>query len=728
MSFKTDTFLSHPDKLYTTHISNMLDETDTPLIKGIKLYHDIAKLKNNFQLYIREPQKNIKGKNHSLLSAYLFLLNFDFKPLEMLFGFFAITSHHSSLENFMSLKEPNRYLGEYFENSKELEYMDEVIQNAKTLPFYTDIKGSIDKLIKSAKKYKLFLMKKEFMGEGFGYEDFINFKSIYSALIYSDKYEAIFSIPKETNKSFEIKVLTEYINTLPKNQKRAKFREFVLSNFNENEKLFTLTAPTGYGKTLTSLEFALRFQKPKIIYALPFTSIIDQTYEIFNDIFKNEDINIFKIHHKTTIDEDVDIDRYSKVKFLLNSFSGEINITTLYQLIFTLFGNSNKDNVKFNQLKNTVVIIDEAQALPYSFRQDFIRLCKIISQKFDTIFIFMSATMPVVKDFKEISNLEYFKHQNRYKLKWLPLENKDESLKEKIKEYLGKKHTLCVVNTIKKSEELYLYFKDKTTTYCLNSYMCDIDKQTTIKKIKKAIKEDKEKILLISTQTIEAGVDLDFEVGFREISPISSIIQTAGRVNRNFGKTQATLYIFEDISGYSDKIYGDLQLISKSLFELLKNKEFEEKDILELSKLYFQKIHNQLEKEFLEDEMKKLAFFDINRAIEEQMRDDFAKELLVIEPKEGFIQQMQEEIFLLQNTKDIDKFTQRDRVEKIVKNLLKYAINVSKNDMLHLQTRPNKIKALPHILYLPYGNLDYDNRYGLKKHTQDVVEEKDLFD
>ena len=726
-----DTFFSHPNKLYTTHITNMLDSLDTPSIRGVKLYHDIAKLKNNFQLYIREPQKNIKGKNHSLLSAYLFLVNFDFKPLEMLFGFFAISSHHNNLENFMSLKEPNRYLGEYFENSKELEYIEEVIQHAKTLSFYPNIRGNIKDLVKSAKRYRHYLMKKEFIEDGFSYEDFIEFKSIYSALIYSDKYEAIFNITKEQNKKINSQVVTNYINNLPKIEKRAKFREFVLSNFNKNKRLFTLTAPTGYGKTLTSLEFALKFKKQKIIYALPFTSIIDQTYEIFSEIFKNEDINIFKIHHKTTIDEDIDEDRYSKVKFLLNSFSGEINIATLYQLIFTFFGNNNKDNVKFNQLKNSVVIIDEAQALPYTFRQDFIKLCKIISQKLDTIFIFMSATMPVVKDFKELSNLEFFKNQNRYKLKWLPLENKDESLKEKIKEYLGKRHTLCVANTIKKAQELYLYFKNKNTTYCLNSYMCDIDKQATIKKIKEAIKEDKEKILLISTQTIEAGVDLDFEVGFREISPISSIIQTAGRVNRNFGKTQATLYIFEDISGYSDKIYGDLQLISKSLFELLKNKEFEEKDILELSRLYFQKIHNQLEKELLEEEMEKLAFFDINRTIKEQMRDDFEKELLVIEPKDGFIQQLQEEIYLLQNSKAIDKFAKIDRVEKVVKKMLKYAINVSKNDLMHLQTRPNKIKGLTNILYLPYGNIDYDRAYGLKKYTQSNKEEiqiKDFFD
>ena len=724
------TFLSHPNKPYTKHISNMLDSSDTSLIKAVKLYHDIAKLKNNFQLFIREPQKNIKGKNHSLLSAYLFLQNFDFTSLEMLFGFFAIASHHKNLENFMQIKEPNKYLGDYFENSKELEYMDEVVNHAKTLSVYPNIKGSIDDLIKSAKKYKFFLMQKEFMGEPFEYKDFIEFKSIYSSLIYSDKYEAIFNIPKENNKNFNPNIVTDYINTLAKNEKRAKFREFVLSNFDAKERLFTLTAPTGYGKTLTSLEFALKFQKPKIIYALPFTSIIDQTYEVFNNILKNEDINIFKIHHKTTIDEEMDEDRYSKIKFLLNSFSGEINITTLYQLIFTLFGNSNKDNVKFNQLKNSVIIIDEAQALPYSFRQDFIKLCKIISQKFDTVFLFMSATMPVVKDFKEISNLTYFKNQNRYKLKWLPLENKDDSLKEKIEEFLDKKHTLCVVNTIKKAEELYLYFENKTTTYCLNGYMCDIDKQATIKEIKEAIKKDDKKILLISTQTIEAGVDLDFEVGFREVSPISSIIQTAGRVNRNFGKTQATLYIFEDISGYSDKIYGDLQLISKSLFEILQNNQVEEKDILELSRLYFQKIYNQLEKELLKEEIKELAFFDINKIIQEQMKDDFTKELLIVEPNEDYIQNIQKEIFNLQSAKNSeDKFSTIDELEKVVKNLLKYAINISKNDMLNLKTRPNKIKALHNILYLPFGNIDYDKKYGLKKYNkEEEVQAEDLFD
>ena len=80
------------------------------------------------------------------------------------------------------------------------------------------------------------------------------------------------------------------------------------------------------------------------------------------------------------IDESTPQDRYSKVKFLMDSFSGDINVTTLYQFIFALFGNKNKDSVKFNRLKNSVIIIDEAQAVPYKFRADFMKLCEMMAE------------------------------------------------------------------------------------------------------------------------------------------------------------------------------------------------------------------------------------------------------------------------------------------------------------------------------------------------------------
>ena len=456
-----DEFWSHPNKLLENHIKNMISPGDEELDKQVKLYHDIAKLKNNFQIYIRDTSNDKLDKNHSLLSAYFFLLNSKFDEIPTLFGFLAIVSHHGDVLNLDRLvREDNKFLGDNFENSKELEYWEEVANAAKNTQIYSGLSTKKDEFLDRAERLRRYLILSQYRYK-FTYEDFINFKSLYSNLVYSDKFEAIFSMPKQETKNIPIDVLEGSIQSLPPNKKRDTFRNFVLNNFDENYKLFTLTAPTGYGKTLTALNFALKFNKPRIIYALPFTSIIDQTYDIVAKIYKNSDILVSKVHHKTTIGEEnlTQEDRYSKIKFLMESFSGEINVTTLYQLIFSLFGNKNKDNVKFNQLKNSVVIIDEAQAIPYNFRKDFILLCEIISQQLGTIFIFMSATMPVIKseNFKEISNLEYFSKQDRYVIKWLDIGSEEELL-EKICGTARDKNTLVVVNTVKplfKSKRIY---------------------------------------------------------------------------------------------------------------------------------------------------------------------------------------------------------------------------------------------------------------------------------
>lgn len=708
-----NTFLSHPEKLYVRHIEQMYDESDTALERAVKMYHDIAKLKNNFQIYIRDTTQNIKDKNHSLLSGYLFLFNNHFNDLEMLFGFLSIISHHGKVENFFQIKEDNKNIGRHCSVLKELDFLDEVIENSRKVALYDSLKGDKILLDTLAKHYQKYLLERKLI-EKFSYQDFIDFKKLYASLIYSDKYEAIFSLPKEGKKVIDETILYDYIASLPFHEKRDMFKNYVLDHFDNTQKLFTLTAPTGYGKTLTALQFALKFKKEKVIFALPYTSIIDQTEEIISMIFQKSDIDIFKVHHKTIIDEGVAEDRYSQIKFLMSSFSGEINVTTLYQIIFALFGNSNKDNVKFNQFKNAVVIIDEAQAIPYVFRKDFIKLCKLISETMNTVFIFMSATMPIVKDFKEISNLDYFKEQNRYVLKWLVLSNGQEDLIEKIEEEAQQKHTLCVVNTIKKAQELYHKFKDNFECYCLNSYMTDNDKQQTVKTIQKRLNQKETKILLISTQSIEAGIDLDFEVGFREVAPISSIIQTAGRVNRHFGEHQGILYVFEDICGFSDLIYGDLQQISHAIFEIFKNGYIQESDVLKVSQLYFNKIHNQLERYFLEDKIQELAFYDINALITEKMDGGEYKRLVIIEPYLGFIEEI-EQSFLKLNTKDLDKFKLKDQKEGLVKKLLQFGVNISLKDIEKFQTKFNTIKYMHEMLYLPFGSQEYSQNIGIKK-------------
>ena len=731
-----DEFWSHPNKLLENHIKNMISPGDEELDKQVKLYHDIAKLKNNFQIYIRDTSNDKLDKNHSLLSAYFFLLNSKFNEIPTLFGFLAIVSHHGDVLNLDRLvREDNKFLGDNFENSKELKYWDEVADAAKNIEIYSRLSTSKDEFLKKAMSLQIFSCR--LIYRNFTYKDFIDFKSLYSNLVYSDKFKAIFNEPRQENKQIPLCELERHISKLAeksideKPNKRDTFRNFVLNNFDENYKLFTLTAPTGYGKTLTALNFALKFNKSRIIYALPFTSIIDQTYDIIAKIYENSDISVSKAHHKTTIDEKnlTEEDRYSKIKFLMESFSGEINITTLYQLIFALFGNKNKDNIKFNQLKNSVVIIDEAQAIPYKFRKDFILLCEIISQRLGTIFIFMSATMPVIKseNFKEISNLEYFSKQDRYVIKWLDISG-EEGLLEKICETARDKNTLVVVNTIKKAQELFVKLKDKFSCFCLNGYMYDDHKRATIEAVRCAIDKSKDdplasKILLISTQSIEAGVNLDFDVGFREVSPISSIIQTAGRVNRHFGEIRGELYVFPEISKFTNLIYGDLQKISKAILEIFKQREVRESEILEISNLYFQKISDQLENLYIESEIKKLEFENINQKIEEVMKDNH-KQTLIIEAKENFIKDFEAKILEIKNSSN-DEFTIRDLLKNHIRKLSKFSINVTFKDMDKLAPNLKQIRGLKDMFYLPFGSpYFYSTDYGLKKDMNlDITDE-----
>ena len=725
-----DEFWSHPNKLLKNHIKNMISPNDEELDRQVKLFHDIAKLKNNFQIYIRDTSNDKLDKNHSLLSAYFFLLNSKFDEILTIFGFLTIVSHHGDVVNLMTLA---REANKFFKNQKELEQWDEVAGAAKNINIYLGLSTKKDEFLDRAEKLRQYLVLSQYRHK-FTYEDFINFKSLYSNLIYSDKFEAIFSIPKQESKDIPIDVLESDIQNLPPNKKRDAFRNFVLNNFDENYKLFTLTAPTGYGKTLTALNFALKFNKPRIIYALPFTSIIDQTYDIVAKIYKSSDILVSKAHHKTTISEEnlTDEDRYSKIKFLMESFSGEINVTTLYQLIFALFGNKNKDNVKFNQLKNSVVIIDEAQAIPYNFRKDFILLCEIISQRLGTIFIFMSATMPVIKSekFKEISNLDYFSKQDRYVIKWLDIGGEDELL-GKICEAASDKNTLVVVNTIKKAQELFTKLRDKFNCFCLNGYMYDDHKRATTNAVRCAIDKNKvdplaSKILLISTQSIEAGVDLDFDVGFREVSPISSIIQTAGRVNRHFGEICGELYVFPEISKFTNLIYGDLYKVSGAILSDLKQKEVRESEILEISNLYFQKISNQLENLHIKSEIEKLEFENINQKIEDIMNGNY-KQTIIIEPEENFIKDFEARIFEIKNSPN-EKFTIRDLFKNHIRKLSKFSINVTLKDMNKLMPNLKQINGLKDMFYLPFGSsYFYSAECGLKKDTNLDIEDE-VFD
>ena len=150
-----DEFWSHPNKLLENHIKNMISPDDDELGKQVKLYHDIAKLKNNFQIYIRDTSNDKLDKNHSLLSAYFFLLNSKFDEILTLFGFLVIVSHHGNVVNLMTL---SREANKFFKNQKELEQWDEVANAAKNIKIYSGLSTKKDEFLNRAEKLRQYLV------------------------------------------------------------------------------------------------------------------------------------------------------------------------------------------------------------------------------------------------------------------------------------------------------------------------------------------------------------------------------------------------------------------------------------------------------------------------------------------------------------------------------------------------------------------------------------------
>lgn len=399
----------------------------------------------------------------------------------------------------------------------------------------------------------------------------------------------------------------------------------------EKDKILSLNVPTGTGKTLTSLSFALKLKKrvetekgynPRIIYSLPFLSIIDQNFAVFEDVFKtvnrkepSSDI-LLKHHHLSDIiystreDEFESTDRdIGKDVLLIEGWNSEVIVTTFMQFFYSLISNRNRAIRKFHNITNSIIVLDEIQAIPHKYWLLLNKTIKFFAKHFNVYFIFVTATQPLVFDemANEIKPLvedkeKYFRILDRVSLKInLDCTNIDD-FKEVLKEDIinnSDKDFLIVLNTINFSIKVYNYVKNldlkNDALYYLST---NIIPKERLKRIKDIKKKDTKRKIIISTQLIEAGVDIDADVVYRDFAPLDSINQVAGRCNRNFGDRKGTVKIFilkEEGYGkiyYPCSIYESF-IINKSK-DIFKGRESEinESDFLQLNENYFKEVNS----------------------------------------------------------------------------------------------------------------------------------------
>ncbi len=718
-------YYSHPGKLLSDHIAHIEAFCEDPLFRLAARFHDFGKVSDSFQRYIKKESSH--AEPHALPSALAFVMeHYDrLDAKELFFVFNAIRSHHTGLAS-------KKYLSNLL--------IDDTSQGVrKTLQQVRQIYAKED-----VRSY--FGLKKvdEEVVEEFGFavdelsftlEDYIDQKLLFSRLIFADKFEAI------TSKSFRPKSFTyplqnlyAFKSRLPKNEERSQAARDILQNYEANldTNIYTITAPTGIGKTLISLELALRIAKDRginrVIYTIPFTSIIDQTAAIFERIFPDQ---ITKHHHKVEFATDEErLNDYDRIKYLVESWAEPFILSTFYQLFFALLSEANSDNIKFQSLHNAVVILDEVQAIPFELWKILQLLLPLLAKRLDSVFVLMSATMPILtKEAVELApKKELYAQKNRYKLSWLDVPKEETKTKIAV---LAKhiinlakegKSVVCILNTIKNSKLLYQNLSGLVETdklFLLNSYMLPRDREAVIKALCEPNSNQVKGKILICTQVIEAGVDLDFDVGLRELAPLSSIIQTAGRVNREGKKDQATLFIFDTLDyEIYDRVLMDAT--RRYLLKRLQNGEtIQEQDILEGIEDFFASLDVQLsDRHRIAEHIKKFDFAQIGKVVRELFREEASfthSVILGIDLKE-------EEERYFEQAQLLDKWELKSYKERRLKALAPYILNIKEKDLQSLGINIPKSEIFG-LYYIKNIDSVYDPKRGFL-----IPEERELLD
>lgn len=338
------------------------------------------------------------------------------------------------------------------------------------------------------------------------------------------------------------------INTI--NGRRTEILKHCMKKGKEQGKgLFRLTVPTGGGKTVASLAFALKHaveqQMDRVIYVIPYTSIIEQNAKVFREILGDE--NVLENHCNV---EYKDTEELNPIQLASENWDKPVVVTTNVQFFESLFGNKSSKCRKLHNIANSVVILDEAQMLPLDYLKPCTAMLQELVDNYKTSIVLCTATQPALEHFfspdEKIVELcpnveEQFHFFERVTYERLG------NLSEELLLQMLEKETcaLCILNTKKSAQELYQKIKGEGV-YHLSTSMYPKHRKRVLEKIRKRLNSSK-KCLLISTSLVEAGVDLDFAHVYRQMSGVDSMIQAAGRCNREGKneKLESKVFLFE---------------------------------------------------------------------------------------------------------------------------------------------------------------------------------------
>ncbi len=540
---------------------------DEGLAADVGMFHDAFKASSAFQKYISGTGRRVE---HAMPSGFLFYSHARSKYglVDSLAGMIAISFHHGDIrfsqkylrrvaeihkrhgdgirESSLFMEGLGMNIGDFREALREIvtlhagQICDEVMRKSRMLL----------SMLMNADRAESFFRTGDYVFDGFSGER-IEFPDVFS-----------------------------YVKRLSSNSKISLLRNDVFEQVSSaHGNIVIVDAPTGSGKTLANIALASRMGE-RMIYSLPYLSIIDQTFNVIKDVvsFSGKNTSVMRSDHRSEYREYVNIDEDMEpnaMKILYDSWMGDIVVTTFNRLSDVLMNPSKRGGILklYSVMEGSVIIIDEIQAFPvryWKYLKDAIEWLSGMGVKF----ILSSATMPSY--FKNISGAveavmnstrkSFSKTLNRYAVRLRDIRDAYGIVRMVMD---AGKATLVVVNTRKTSVDIYNMLKSEygaenidefgvatngTVHICnLTTWQYPAWRMRKIRRIAELLNEGRH-VILVSTQLIEAGVDISFPVVIRDIAPIDSIIQTAGRCNRSgeFGMGEVVVTSLESKDGRTE--------------------------------------------------------------------------------------------------------------------------------------------------------------------------------
>ncbi len=553
---------------HSKEISNLLYVTG--------LLHDLGKYQPEFQQYLKEGGRRGSVPHASWGAAFAYFL----KQSE---ATFAIDGHHKGLPNKALLQDD---ISEFKDENHPIHKISELFLNKNDLTKEDlELKEPILKNIFERETLIRYLF------SSLTDADWLDTEKHFNEELYNSRPV------KQLDIDFLLETLENEFNKMDKsgwlNELRNNVRTYAINNAFDNKGFYSMTLPTGMGKTLTSMNWALQHAKynrmTRIIIVLPFISIIDQTAGELKRIFGDDMV----LEHHSNFVEDDEInksianetiqDENQNIRLATENWDYPIIVTTSVQFFESLFSNKPSRCRKVHNIANSIVIFDEVQTLPKDLLLPTLTMLRNMQKVMDCSFLFCTATLPAFEKRKKFDGIEDIKplvekpadiFAKTKRVNYFSIRDYEPITHDELYQFVvdKKESALCIFNSKKAARDFCSTFEGVNDYWWfhLSTNLVPFHRKKIIASIRRCLKNNK-RIIVSSTQLVEAGVDFDFPVVCREFAPLESIIQSAGRCNREGKEDKGRVYIFRTIENKApDKQYRSL---AEFALEQYKNNE-----------------------------------------------------------------------------------------------------------------------------------------------------------